>query len=92
MKASDYDNPLARPGSNHDFAGAEELISDLAALLDAGLVVVHEHVLGPARYGVAPVPDHVLGPARHGAAPVRDHRNGTRQAPSREPRHHARLT
>jgi hypothetical protein len=45
-------------GSSHEPAGAEELIADLAALLDAGLVVVHEHVLGPARYGVAPAADH----------------------------------
>ena len=35
-----------------DLAEADRLISDLAALLDAGLVVVHEHVVGPARYGV----------------------------------------
>jgi hypothetical protein len=35
-----------------DLAEAERLISDLAALLDAGLVVAQEHVLGPARYGV----------------------------------------
>ncbi len=37
---------------DHDLADAEQLISDLGALLDAGLLVVHEHVLGPARYGV----------------------------------------
>ena len=35
-----------------DLAEADRLISDLAALLDAGLVVAHEHVLGPARYGL----------------------------------------
>jgi hypothetical protein len=45
-------------GSSEDLAGADQLISDLAALLEAGLVVVHEHVLGPARYGVAPIADH----------------------------------
>ena len=38
-----------------EVAGADELIADLAALLDAGLVVVHEPVLGPARYGIAPM-------------------------------------
>jgi hypothetical protein len=32
-------------------AEAESLIADLAALIDAGLVVVHPQVLGPARYG-----------------------------------------
>jgi hypothetical protein len=36
-----------------DLAAADSLITDLLALVDAGLVVVHEHVLGPARYGVA---------------------------------------
>ncbi|HET6866373.1 MAG TPA: hypothetical protein VFH80_10630 [Solirubrobacteraceae bacterium] len=48
---------LGVAGSSHELAGAEQLVSDLAALLDAGLVVVQEHVLGPARYGVAPVED-----------------------------------
>ena len=48
-------------GSSHELAGADELIADLAALLDAGLVVVHEHVMGPARYGVAPPADHREG-------------------------------
>jgi hypothetical protein len=42
--------------SDHDLADARQLISDLAALLDAGLLVVHEHVLGPARYGVGMKP------------------------------------
>ncbi len=50
-------------GVVHDFVGADELISDLAALLDAGLVVVHEHVLGPARYGVARHPAMIGGAA-----------------------------
>jgi hypothetical protein len=36
-----------------ELAGADELISDLAALVDAGLVVVHEHLVGPPRYGVS---------------------------------------
>ncbi|HSC01798.1 MAG TPA: hypothetical protein VLC49_00720 [Solirubrobacteraceae bacterium] len=49
------------PGSGHELAGADQLISDLAALLDAGLLVVHESVLGPARYGIAPVSDHHAG-------------------------------
>ena len=38
--------------STTDLADADRLISDLAALVDAGLVVAHEHVLGPARYGL----------------------------------------
>ncbi|MGH2882673.1 MAG: hypothetical protein ACRDPA_08265 [Solirubrobacteraceae bacterium] len=45
------------PNAHMDDVG--RLISDLAALVDAGLLVVHEHVLGPARYGVAPEPDRV---------------------------------
>lgn len=36
-----------------DLAEADGLITDLEALVDAGLVVVHPHVVGPARYGVA---------------------------------------
>jgi hypothetical protein len=39
--------------SEDELADAEQLISDLAALLDAGLLVIHEHVLGPARYASA---------------------------------------
>jgi len=35
-----------------DLAEADRLIADLAALLDAGLVVAHENVFGPARYGL----------------------------------------
>lgn len=35
-----------------DLADVDALISDLAALVDAGLVDVRESVLGPARYGV----------------------------------------
>jgi hypothetical protein len=66
------------PGSNRELTGADQLISDLAALLDAGLVVVHEHVLGPARYGVAPV-----------AGSRNEWRNGRT---SELRRHHARLT
>jgi hypothetical protein len=78
MEVSDYDDAIAVPRPNHDFASAEELISDLTALLDAGLVVVQEQVLGPARYGVAPLPD------RH---------SGIRKAPGPRPgRHHARVT
>jgi hypothetical protein len=38
-----------------DLAEADQLISDLAVLLDAGLVVVQEHVLGPARYGAVSI-------------------------------------
>jgi hypothetical protein len=54
MRVSDYDDAVAAPGPNHELTGAEELISDLTALLEAGLVVVHEPRLGPARYGIAP--------------------------------------
>jgi hypothetical protein len=43
----------AESGSAAELAEADRLIADLAALLDAGLVVAHERVLGPARYGVA---------------------------------------
>lgn len=39
-------------GTADDLHEVDVLISDLAALLDAGLVVVHETVLGPPRYGV----------------------------------------
>ena len=35
-----------------DLVEADRLISDLAVLLDAGLVAVRESRLGPARYGV----------------------------------------
>jgi hypothetical protein len=42
------------PGSPADLVEADRLISDLAALVDAGVVSVCESVLGPARYGVAP--------------------------------------
>jgi len=55
MKVFDSDAGTGPPGSGDEFAGVDELIADLAALLDAGLVVVHEPVLGPARYGVAPM-------------------------------------
>jgi hypothetical protein len=58
MRVLENDERVAKAGSSHELAGADELIADLAALLDAGLVVVHEHVLGPARYGVAPAADH----------------------------------
>jgi hypothetical protein len=37
-----------------DMAEADALIADLTMLVEAGLVVVHEHVLGPVRYGIAP--------------------------------------
>jgi hypothetical protein len=69
---------VADPSSNRELTGADQLISDLAALLDAGLVVVDEHVLGPARYSVAPV-----------AGSHNERRNG-RTLELR--RHHARLT
>jgi hypothetical protein len=40
-------------GSRPDLRAADTLISDLAALVDAGLVVIQTRVLGPARYGIA---------------------------------------
>lgn len=43
----------AQSGSAAELAEADRLIADLLALVDAGLVVAHEHVLGPARYGAA---------------------------------------
>ena len=46
----------AREVFDHDLADAEQLISDLGALLDAGLLGIHEHVLGPARYSVGRTP------------------------------------
>ncbi|HJS92644.1 MAG TPA: hypothetical protein VJ741_00170 [Solirubrobacteraceae bacterium] len=59
MRVLGNDDRVGAAGSSsHELAGADELIADLAVLLDAGLVVVHEHVLGPARYGVAPIADH----------------------------------
>jgi hypothetical protein len=57
MSVSVHADGVGASGSSHELDGADQLISDLAALLDAGLVVVHEHVLGPARYGVAPARD-----------------------------------
>jgi len=78
MGVSGNDYRVRAPGSIQELAGAEQLISDLAALLDAGLVVAHEHILGPPRYGVAP-----------GA----DHHNGRGEARSSQlRRHHATLT
>jgi hypothetical protein len=38
--------------SNDGVEAADQLISDLAALIEAGLVVVQDHVLGPPRYGI----------------------------------------
>jgi hypothetical protein len=45
--------------TRRELAEADQLIQDLGALVDAGLVVVHERVLGPARYGVRPNLDDV---------------------------------
>ena len=42
--------------SSDDLEEANELISDLAALMEAGLVVVQDHVLGPPRYGLGAEP------------------------------------
>ena len=44
-----------------ELTAVDQLISDLAALLDAGLVVVHDDILGPARYGVALARSHAEG-------------------------------
>jgi hypothetical protein len=78
MRMSDGGDRAEAPGSADEFAGVDELISDLAALLDAGLVVVDEPVLGPARYGVAPTPNR-----RHSRRDART---------SELRRHHAQLT
>jgi hypothetical protein len=43
----------ARAATASEMEEAERLIADLTALVDAGLIEVREHVLGPARYGVA---------------------------------------
>jgi hypothetical protein len=43
-------------GPPAELAAADRLIADLAALVDAGLVVVKPHVLGPARYEAASEP------------------------------------
>jgi hypothetical protein len=43
----------AKAHSENDVAQAERLIEDLAALVDAGLVVVQDRLLGPARYGIS---------------------------------------
>jgi hypothetical protein len=40
-------------GRLDELSEAERLISDLTVLVEAGLVTVHPHVVGPARYGVA---------------------------------------
>jgi hypothetical protein len=39
------------PQSEADLADADELIADLAALVDAGLVTVRRQLGGPVRYG-----------------------------------------
>jgi hypothetical protein len=44
----------AHESADVDLVEAERLISDLAALVEAGLVVVEPRVLGPARYAVGP--------------------------------------
>jgi hypothetical protein len=71
MRVSGNDDRVLATVSGHELADADQLIADLAALRDAGLVVVHEHVLGPARYGVAPIADHLV---------QRQHRARSRQA------------
>ena len=83
MTVSVHDEGRGAVDSSHELAGADELISDLAALVEAGLVAVHEHVLGPPRYGVAPVLDHpgMASPELDHprmASPELDHHNGRR--------------
>lgn len=41
------------PVTHEDLSEAERLISDLAALVDAGLIVVKKHIGGAARYAAA---------------------------------------
>ena len=43
----------AGAGADDDLAEADRLIEDLAALVESGLIVVHQHVLGPARYAAS---------------------------------------
>ncbi|MGN6869131.1 MAG: hypothetical protein ACTHMY_12095 [Solirubrobacteraceae bacterium] len=78
MRVSGNDYRVHAAGSRQELDGADQLISDLAALVDAGVVVVHEHILGPPRYGIAPVADHGSG------------RRDPRSSELR--RHHATLT
>jgi hypothetical protein len=47
------DEPAA--ADRDDLAEADRLVEDLGTLLEAGLIVVQEHVLGPPRYSLAPV-------------------------------------
>ncbi len=42
-----------RPAPHEDLSEAEQLISDLAALVDAGLIVVKKQIGGGARYAAA---------------------------------------
>ena len=65
MRVSVHDGEVGPPCPSHELAGADQLISDLAALIEAGLVAVHEHVLGPPRYGVAPAMDRHNGRRHH---------------------------
>jgi hypothetical protein len=47
------------PPEPADLADVDRLICDLTALVDAGLVAVHDPVFGPARYGVVAGRDEV---------------------------------
>lgn len=51
-------DPHVAPPTPAEMEEAERLISDLSVLLDAGLIEVHEHVLGPVRYDVVPERHH----------------------------------
>ncbi len=67
-------DPICSPA---DLTEADRLVSDLAALLDAGLVAVQENVLGPARYGVVSELDDAAdrpSPAQDGGIPLDRHR------------------
>ena len=73
---STSDRPEERDRSRSvppELAETDRLIADLAALVDAGLVVVHEHVLGPVRYGAAA--PHDARPDRRSARPARTSRS-----------------
>jgi hypothetical protein len=57
MKVCDQLSPFdlsaepSEPPEPLDLAEVDRLILDLTALVDAGLVAVHDPVFGPARYG-----------------------------------------
>lgn len=57
LPVSDLAEPRRNGVAMHgDLSEAEQLISDLAALVDAGLIVVKKQLGGGARYAVASNP------------------------------------